>query len=80
MAQSGVFGHNLLERFNEYGIAISKAVTLGNRLVVNEIDVLNYFHQDPKTRTIVMYIEGSADGRGLRETLTKISPDKRCWC
>ncbi len=76
LAQSGVFGHNLLERFNEYGIAVSKAVTLGNRVVVNEIDALNFFHQDPETRTIVMYIEGSADGRRLRKTLTKISQDK----
>lgn len=76
MAQSGVFGHNLLERFNEYGISISKAVTLGNRLVISEIDVLSYFHQDPETKTIVMYIEGSADGRRLRETLRKVTPNK----
>ena len=76
MAQSGVFGHNLLERFNEYGIAVSKAVTLGNRLVINEIDSLNFFHKDPQTRTIVMYIEGASDGRVLRQTITKISQDK----
>jgi acetate---CoA ligase (ADP-forming) subunit alpha len=76
MAQSGVFGHNLLERFNEYGISISKAITLGNRLVINEIDALSYFHQDPETKTIIMYIEGSADGRRLRETLKTVTPDK----
>ena len=76
MAQSGVFGHNLLERFNEYGIAISKAVTMGNRLVINEIDMLNFFHQDSQTRTIVMYIEGAADGKKLRQTLSTISKDK----
>ncbi|MFO7964651.1 MAG: CoA-binding protein [Desulfobacterales bacterium] len=76
MAQSGVFGHNLLERFNEYGISISKAVTLGNRLVIDEIDVLSYFHRDPETSAIVMYIEGSAEGRRLKEHLKIVSQDK----
>jgi len=76
IAQSGVFGHNILERINEYGIFISKAVTLGNRLTINEIDMLNYFHQDPDTDMIVMYIEGSENGRLLGQTLKKITPDK----
>jgi acyl-CoA synthetase (NDP forming) len=75
-AQSGVFGHNLLERFNEYGVSVSKAVTLGNRLVVDEIDALNFFHQDPETRAIVLYIEGTADGSRFRETLSQVTPDK----
>ena len=76
IAQSGVFGQNMLERVNEYGIYISKAVTLGNRLVVNEIDMLEYLRHDPDTDTIAMYLEGSADGRKLNDVLSLVSKDK----
>ncbi|MBU4317182.1 MAG: CoA-binding protein [Proteobacteria bacterium] len=76
IAQSGVFGQNILERVNEYGIYVSKAVTLGNRLVTNEIHILDYLHKDPDTDTIAMYLEGSADGEQLRHTIVKVTPDK----
>ena len=76
IAQSGVFGQNMLERVNEYGIYVSKAVTLGNRLVVNEIDMLDYLHHDPDTDTIAMYLEGSADGRELNKVLSLVTRDK----
>ena len=76
IAQSGVFGQNILERVNEYGIYVSKAVTLGNRLVVNEIDMLEYLNHDPETDTIAMYLEGSADGRRLNETLSGVTRNK----
>ncbi|MBW2063196.1 MAG: CoA-binding protein [Deltaproteobacteria bacterium] len=93
IAQSGVFGHNLLDRFNEKGLFISKAITLGNRMDVNESEVLDYLHHDPDTRVITMYLEGAADGRLLVETLKRVTSDKpvlvlksgrtpvgRCWC
>ena len=76
VAQSGVFGQNMLERVNEFGIYVSKAVTLGNRLVVTENDMLAFLHQDPDTDTIAMYLEGSADGRKLNAVLSKVTPDK----
>jgi acetyltransferase len=76
IAQSGVFGQNILERVNEYGIYASKAVTLGNRLVVNEIDMLDYLRDDPDTDTIAMYLEGSADGKALRHAISRVTPHK----
>ncbi len=76
IAQSGVFGNVLLDLLPFYGLFISKAATLGNRLDVNECDMLEYFHQDPTTRVIMMYLEGAADGRRLLETLTRVTCDK----
>ncbi|MBW1709008.1 MAG: CoA-binding protein, partial [Deltaproteobacteria bacterium] len=76
IAQSGVFGHNLLDRFNEKGLFISKTVTLGNRMDVNESEVLDYLHKDSATRVISMYLEGAADGRLLTQTLKRVSQDK----
>ncbi len=76
IAQSGVFGNILLDDLPERGVFISKAVTLGNRLDVNECDVLEYLHADPDSRVIMMYLEGAADGRRLVATLKKVCRDK----
>jgi acyl-CoA synthetase (NDP forming) len=76
IAQSGVFGNILLDGLHQRGLYISKAVTLGNRLDVNECDVLEYLHNDPDTRVVMMYLEGAADGRRLVETLDQVTRDK----
>lgn len=76
IAQSGVFGHNLLDKFNREGLFISKVITLGNRMDVNESELLAYLNQDPATELIVIYLEGTADGRRLAETLKTVTPRK----
>lgn len=72
VAQSGVFGSILLDSFPSRGLRISRAVTLGNRLTVNECDALDFFVFDPMTRVVVLYLEGASDGKNLRESLTRI--------
>lgn len=76
LAQSGVFGNVLLDLLYQYALYISKAVTLGNRMDVDEVEVLNYLHHDPDTKVIMMYLEGAANGRELKETLTRVARDK----
>ncbi len=76
VAQSGVFGSILLDSFPSKELAVSRAVTLGNRLVVDESDVLDFFRDDPMTRVVVMYLEGAADGAKLRTALERITPIK----
>lgn len=76
IAQSGVFGNILLDDFHEQGLFISKAVTLGNRMDVNECEALDYLHRDPETKLIIMYLEGASDGRLLKETLERVTRDK----
>jgi acetyltransferase len=76
IAQSGVFGNILLDGLYEKSLFVSKAVTLGNRMGVNECDVLDYLHNDPDTDLVMMYLEGAADGERLRETLERVTRDK----
>ena len=76
IAQSGVFGNILLDKFCLMDLNVSKAITLGNRLDVNECEILEYLHQDPATEVIVLYLEGAADGRRLREVLARVTADK----
>lgn len=76
IAQSGVFGNILLDIFCTMNINVSKAITLGNRMDVNECDMLDLLHKDPETEIIVLYLEGAADGKRLKETLARVTPDK----
>jgi len=76
IAQSGVFGQSLMDRLYKDNLYFSKAVTLGNRMDVNESEILEYLHYDPATKMIIMYIEGAANGRLLNQTLNMVTRDK----
>jgi acyl-CoA synthetase (NDP forming) len=76
IAQSGVFGNILLDHLPQYGLLISKAVTLGNRIDVDESDVLDYFDSDPTTRVIMVYLEGTVNGRRLMGSLARVTKKK----
>jgi acetyltransferase len=76
IAQSGVFGNILLDHLPQYGLFISKAVTLGNRVDVDESDVLDYLDHDPMTRVIMVYLEGAANGRRLMQSLVHVTQKK----
>lgn len=76
IAQSGVFGNVLLDMLHEHGLFVSKAVTLGDRMDVNECDILEYLAEDDATGVIMMYLEGAADGQRLKETLEGVARAK----
>lgn len=76
IAQSGVFGAVMLDMLHEFWLHISKAVTLGNRMDIDESDMLEYFRTDPATRVIMMYLEGAADGRALLDVLARTAREK----
>ncbi|MDP8224194.1 MAG: CoA-binding protein [Candidatus Lernaella stagnicola] len=63
VAQSGVFGSILLDTAAAVGMRFSKAITLGNRVDLDEADFLDYLAEDETTRVVAMYLEGVADGR-----------------
>ncbi len=76
IAQSGMFGSGLLDFAYQRRLFFSKVVTLGNRMDVNECEVLDYLHRDPATGVIMMYLEGASDGPLLVETLARVTQDK----
>ena len=69
IAQSGVFGNILLDYLPEVGLKISKVATMGNKIDLDEADFLEYFAEDPQTRVILIYQEGTHDGRRLLRAL-----------
>ena len=61
MTQSGTVGAVFLERLS--GTGVSKFVSYGNRIDVDEGDLLAFFADDPATKVIACYLEGLEDGR-----------------
>lgn len=74
ISQSGAFLVDLLVKFSKHGIGVSQAVSIGNKAVIREIDLLNYFKNDPDTNVVILYIEGFAknEGRAFAEVATCI--------
>ncbi len=58
LSQSGALGGTVLDFMYGQGIGISKFVNYGNKIDVDEIDMLLYLKNDPNTRVIMIYLEG----------------------
>lgn len=75
-SQSGTYGLTLVEWLAEEGIGVSKFASIGNKADVGEMELLEYFGDDPATRVIGMYLEGLQDGRALMKLAEEIGRTK----
>lgn len=71
LAQSGGVGLSYLGFLAEENIGINKFVSMGNKLNVDENDLLAYLIHDEGTRIILLYLEGFTDGRRFIEIASK---------
>ena len=74
MTQSGTVGAVFLERLS--GTGVSKFVSYGNRIDVDEGDLLAFFADDPSTKVIACYLEGLEDGRKFLSAATAAGAKK----
>ena len=59
-----------------HGVKVSKLVSLGNAIVLDVPDYLEYLGQDPETRMIGMYVEGVKNGRRFFDVLKDVCKRK----
>ncbi len=64
ISQSGAFLASVMDWAASEGIGISKAVNFGNKIDVDEVDLLEYFGEDENIKVIIVYLEGINPGRG----------------
>lgn len=64
VSQSGGVLVDQMTKFAEQGIGFSLGVSIGNKALVRELDLLEYLTADPDTGVIAFYIEGFARGEG----------------
>jgi 3-hydroxypropionyl-CoA synthetase (ADP-forming) len=76
MSQSGTIGAAFMDSCSR-SLGLSKMVSYGNRVDVDEADILWYLSEDPSTSVIGLYFEGLADGRKFLNTAKKIIAEKK---
>ena len=76
IAQSGTHGASISMLSPQLGIGVTRTVSIGNAVVLNEADYLEYLRDDPDTKYIGMYLEGVKDGRRFFEVLRETTKTK----
>jgi acetyl coenzyme A synthetase (ADP forming)-like protein len=76
VSQSGAFGSAVLDWAASQDIGISKFISIGNKIDVDEIELLNYLADDPLTKCITVYVESIERGREFLKTASSITDTK----
>ena len=76
ISQSGALGSAILDLATHENINFSNFVSVGSMIDVNFGDLIDYFGTDPKTRSILMYIEGITDARKFMSAARHFSRTK----
>jgi len=76
ISQSGGVGACLLDWACFYNVGISKFAFVGDKIDVNDVDLLRYYGNDRKTKVICLYMEGIKHGRKFIEEAKRIVKKK----
>lgn len=76
LCQSGSIYIKLLQMGKVRGINYSKGVSYGNGIDLDSADFLEYYGVDPKTKAIIIYIEGVRQGKRFLQVARKVSKEK----
>ncbi|RKX45068.1 MAG: CoA-binding protein [Thermotogae bacterium] len=77
VSQSGAFAAAMLDWAALAGIGIGKMVSYGNKIDVDDADLMDYFIYDDSIKVVTLYIEGVKEGRKFIEAakrITKVKP------
>jgi acetate---CoA ligase (ADP-forming) len=64
VSQSGGILVDQMVQFAGEGVGLSSAVSIGNKALIREIDLLHYFAEDSETNVIAFYVEGFGKDEG----------------
>jgi len=76
LTQSGTYGLSLLEWLAEEGIGVSRFASWGNRVDVDEVEMLDFLATDNATRVVVLYIEGLTRGAEFLGAVSRLARKK----
>jgi acetyltransferase len=76
ISQSGALGSGILDWAISKNIGFSGYVSLGSMVGVDFAEVIDYFGQDPETRSIIIYPESIGDARKFTSAAREFSRNK----
>ncbi|MFO7713648.1 acetate--CoA ligase family protein [Desulfosarcina sp.] len=77
ISQSGALCTAVLDFAADKDFGFSKFVSIGNKADVDELDLLRYFHADPETEVIMLYIEELQRGSEFIQVVKEITGGER---
>ncbi len=77
VSQSGAICAATVEDAEAQNIGFSKVISMGNKVDMDESDVLELLAEDEDTRVIVMYLEDIRDARRFMEIAKKITTERK---
>ena len=77
ISQSGALCTAVLDFAADREFGFSKFISIGNKADVDEVDLLHYFHQDPDTEVILIYVEELQRGEEFIKAATEITGGER---
>jgi len=80
ITQSGAFGSILLDIMANDGVGVSKFISIGNKVDVDEISLISYLEKDLSTRCIAIYLESVKDGLEFIKTAKRATRIKPIVC
>jgi acetyl coenzyme A synthetase (ADP forming)-like protein len=69
ISQSGALGIGMIYLANNEYTGISKIIGVGNKIDLDDDDLIDYFAQDPDTKVIGLYIEAVKNGRDFMNSI-----------
>ncbi len=80
VSQSGAICAALVEDASAQGIGFSAVISMGNKVDLNEVDMLKMLAEHDQTKVIVMYLEDMANGReflNVCKQITRLGQSKK---
>lgn len=77
IAQTGNFAtHTMKWILTAENFGVARVAGLGNKIDVDDADILEYLGDDPETKAILMYVEGFRDARRFLMVAKKVTKEK----
>lgn len=76
ISQSGALAVGMMDIFDKEGMGFSHVISVGNKMEISEIEIMDYLAANDNVRVIGMYLEGIKDGLGFLKIAGKVSKVK----
>lgn len=76
VSQSGAIAVAFMDIAREKNLAFSSIISVGNKMQIDEAELLEYFEKDKNTKVIALYLEGIKNGEAFIEAARRVSKTK----
>jgi acetyl coenzyme A synthetase (ADP forming)-like protein len=76
LSQSGALGLAIIDRASTLGLGLSTFVSVGNKADISSNDLLQYWHTDPRTDLMLLYLESFGNPRKFSRIARRVGRSK----